>query len=526
MPRGDPTATATSVPAPVGGWNARDSLASMEVTDAITLDNLIPGTDRVDCRKGFAEHATPSGVTLDIDTLATWGGSTESMLAFAMIGANKRAFDCTAAGSPAANAAFTALGHTGTRAEYVTTMFVNTAGTYLYMTDALGENAPCHYNGTTWAAPAITGVTLANLVSCFNYRYRMFFIEKNTLNLWYLERDAIAGAAKRLQLGAYADEGGYLVAGGTWTVDAGDGVDDVLAVVTSKGQVLVYQGNDPSSASAWRLAGVYKTAPPIGRKPMFKYGASLLINTTDGYVPIESLFEQSLAQPTVPITDKIRKAFHQAALDWGSEPGWQAIYYPRGSYLLLNVPQSSYTSSATSRPMYQFVMNTQTRQWCRFTGMDARSWALLNGDLYFGGVNGKVYKADTGYVDGTTPIPMRCKQANNYFGMRGQQKQWTMARLTVLTDALTVSGAIYIDTDFGAQNIGASGAMTAASGAVWDAPFWDTVFWDADAAILQEWQTYGGIGHCAALVVLLNTNGASFAWYATDWLYIPCTIGP
>jgi len=494
----------------------------MEPTDAIVLDNFIPAPDKVEGRKGFSEHATPSGVTLDSDTLAVWKGpSSQVMWSFSIVTGNKRAFDVTAAGSPAANAAFTALGHTGTRADYVHTMFVNTGGAYLYMCDSLGENAPCHYNGTTWAAPAITGLTLTKLVAVWTHRYRLFFIEKDSTNIWYLDRDAIAGAAKRLALGAYCKDGGYLVAGGTWTVDSGEGTDDVMFVVTSEGQVLVFEGNDPSSASAWRLAGIYKTATPIGRKCVLNFGTSALIITTDGWIPLESLFQQSLAQPVVPLSDKIRLAFAQAAADWSAQPGWQAIYYPAGRYLLVNIPQSSYTSSATSRPMYQYVMNTQTRQWCRFTGQDARCWALLNNVLYFGGVNGKVYKADTGYVDGTTPISYRAKQAYNYFGMRGRVKQWTMARLTLLTDSSSPGGSIYVDTDFGSQDLAASGAITSTGGATWDVPDWDTVYWDASAAIVQEWQTYGGIGHCAALVVLINTNGAQLSWYATDWLLRP-----
>lgn len=520
MPFGKATATSTSVPAPVGGWNARDSLANMEPTDAIVLDNLIPSTDRVDGRKGFAQHAAPDSVTTDIDTLATWVGPTSQKLwAFAMVGSDKRAFDCTAAGTPTANAAFTALAHTGTRADYVPAMFANSSGYRLFLFDALGENAPCYWDGSTWTAPSITGVTAANLVSGWVHRYRMFAIEKGTLNLWYLERDAIAGAAKRLSLGGYATEGGYLVAGGTWTVDAGDGTDDMMAVVTSMGQVLVYQGNDPSSASAWRLAGVYKTAPPIGPHCLLRYGSSLFILTVDGMIAIESLFQQSLANPATPVSDKIRAAFRQAALDWPTEPGWAAIYYPTGRYIAVNVPQSAYTSTSPSKPMYQYAMNTQTRQWCRFTGQSARSWALLNGALYFGGTDGKVYLADSGYVDGSTPIAYRAKQAYNYFGARGNVKRWTLARLTLLTDATNVSGAIYIDTDFGAQDLVATGAITAAAGATWDTVDWDTTFWDASAAIINEWQTLGGIGHNAALVVNVNTNGAELSWYATDWVF-------
>ena len=521
MPYGEATATSTSVPAPVGGWNARDSLANMDPTDAITLDNMIPGTDRVDGRRGYSTHSSPSGVTLDIDTLATWAGpSSQSLWAFAMVTTNKRAFDCTTpAGTPSANAAFSALAHTGTRADYVTEVFSNSGGTYLYCCDALGENAPAHYNGTTWAAPSISGVTAANLVSVAAYRYRLFFIEKNSLNLWYLPRDAIAGTVTRFSLGGYAKDGGYLVAAGTWTVDAGDGVDDMFVVVTSQGQVLLYQGNDPSSASAWRLAGIYKTAPPIGPHCLLRYGSSLFVLTTDGMVAVESLFSQSLAQPAVPITDKVRSAFYQSAQDWGTQPGWSSIYYPAGRYILVNIPQSSYSSVSTSKPVHQYVMNTQTRQWCRFTGMSARSWALMNGALYFGSTAGVVYKADDTYTDGTNTIQYKVKQAFNYFGTRGNVKQWTMMRPTFLTDALTVSGTIYIDTDFQARQLIAGTAITAGSGAVWDATPWDTAFWDSSVEILQEWQMAGGIGHCAAPVILIETNGAQLSWYATDWVY-------
>lgn len=519
MPRGEATAQSTSVPAPVGGWNARDSLANMEPMDAIVLDNMIPGTDKVDGRQGFAEHAEPEDTAANIDTLATWAGPTgQVMWAFKTVSGGNEAYNVTAAGAPAANAAFSALAHAGTSANYVTDMFVNTAGAYLYIVD--GTNDPAHYNGTTWAAPTITGIAdPADLAFVASHRYRLFFIEKDTLNLWYLPRDAIQGEAKRLALGGVAKDGGYLVACGTWTVDAGDGIDDMFVAVTSEGQVLMFQGNDPSSASAWRLAGIYKTATPIGRKCLLRYGSSLFIVTVDGLVAVESLFQQSLAEPVVAVTDKIRRAFSEAAADWGDEPGWEAIYYPSGRYILVNIPQSSYDSTSTSRPMHQYVMNVQTRQWCRFTGQDARSWALLDGSLYFGGVNGLVYKADTGYVDDATPIPYRCKQAYNYFGMRGSIKQWTLARLTLLTDALTVNGTIYIDTDFGTQDQTASGAIVAGTGAAWDVPDWDTVFWDQSAVISQDWQTYGGIGHCAALVVLINTNGASLSWYATDWTY-------
>jgi len=54
-----------SLPAPVGGWNARDSLANMESTDAVILDNLFPTVSSVNLRGGY----TPVGQLLRFSLL-------------------------------------------------------------------------------------------------------------------------------------------------------------------------------------------------------------------------------------------------------------------------------------------------------------------------------------------------------------------------------------------------------------------------------------------------------------------------
>ena len=55
---GQRVARAITRPAPVGGWNRRDSLAMMRPEDAVKLDNFFPGEGRVDLRAGYASHAT------------------------------------------------------------------------------------------------------------------------------------------------------------------------------------------------------------------------------------------------------------------------------------------------------------------------------------------------------------------------------------------------------------------------------------------------------------------------------------
>ena len=47
-----------NLPSPIGGLNARDSLDLMAETDAIVMDNYIPGETKVALRKGFVRYVT------------------------------------------------------------------------------------------------------------------------------------------------------------------------------------------------------------------------------------------------------------------------------------------------------------------------------------------------------------------------------------------------------------------------------------------------------------------------------------
>ena len=71
-----------SLPAPVGGWNARDSLGDMPATDAVYLTNWFPATTELLHRNGHTQWVT--GITGQVDTLMAYeSGSTSKLLAIA-----------------------------------------------------------------------------------------------------------------------------------------------------------------------------------------------------------------------------------------------------------------------------------------------------------------------------------------------------------------------------------------------------------------------------------------------------------
>ena len=140
-----------SVPAPVGGWNARDSLAAMSPQDAVVLQNWFPATTECALRSGYTQHAT--GITGQVETIMAYAGATTNKL-FAIAGG--KVYDVTSSGAVGA-AAVTGL--TNSRWGYCN--IATGGGNFLSM--ANGVDAPRNYNGTTWSTPAITGVTATKL---------------------------------------------------------------------------------------------------------------------------------------------------------------------------------------------------------------------------------------------------------------------------------------------------------------------------------------------------------------------------
>ena len=67
-------AVTASVPAPIGGWNARDSLGAMSPTDAVQMVNWYPTPSDILLRKGYTKHGT------------SLTGTVESLMNYAEIG--------------------------------------------------------------------------------------------------------------------------------------------------------------------------------------------------------------------------------------------------------------------------------------------------------------------------------------------------------------------------------------------------------------------------------------------------------
>jgi hypothetical protein len=240
-----------SLPAPIGGWNVRDSIANMDTLDAVQLTNLFPTVNNVVLRGGYTKYST--GISGQVQTLMGYSsGATDELFAIA----GTSIYDCTAGG---AVGAAVKTGLTNARWEY--TNVTTPAGGYLYLVN--GVDAPLLYDGSVWTNPTITGVGASSLSNIAIFKNQVWFTQNNSLKAYYLPTLSIAGAANAIDMSSVAQLGGFLVAVGTWTIDAGYGVDDNLVFITSNGEIIVWAGTDPSDATKWALIGVWR----VGNHP-------------------------------------------------------------------------------------------------------------------------------------------------------------------------------------------------------------------------------------------------------------------
>lgn len=480
-------------PPPVGGWNANESLASMKPTEAVELVNFFPRPTYVETRPGSECAHLIKGQT--IRTMATWKGldGDEHLVYFTDEGAYVAQFGLYFVTTDNGLAKW----ETRTNGWHQWIQFGD--GTNNWLMAFNGVDKPFFYDGSASvevdgvSTPAITGLTTTDLISAAVFKERILLIRKDKLGFDYLPAGAAGGAASFFDLSSVADLGGYLMAIAVWTRDAGNGPDDYAVFITSQGEALVYAGTDPGNANAWSLVGTFRIGKPIGRRCVLKYGADPLILTIGGVFPLSSLLQAGDERERFAVSYKIQSAFSSASAQTSDLNGWTMVSYPEQDMLVVNVPRSE------NGARDQFVMNTITKAWCKFTGWSGHDFVTYQGGLYYckGSAIYRAWKRSTDEytsLDGYTidnlpvgrPITYTARQAFQDWGSPSVKSP--LMFMPLMDVKFAHDYVVGVDTDFTTTEFLDMAAEETETVGRWSLGHWGIARWGRSQPIQKRWQ--------------------------------------
>ncbi len=494
--------------APVGGWNVINSLASMGANEAVIIDNWFCLPTELKLRRGYTSWAT--GLDGEVNSFIPYDAPNGNVQFFAATDTGK-IYDISVKGAVGA-AVISGL----TNGKFKNVQFSNSGGHFTLAVNGVDNlllyNGTNVYSVTGVSTPfAITGVSTALFNDIHVYKRRIWFAEKGSLRGWYLGTDAVAGVASMFDFGPLFTMGGSIAKIESWTLDAGNGMDDYFVVITTAGEIAVYTGTNPDSATTWVLSGVYYVGSPIGALCTCKYAGDVLFINKDGLLPLSQCLMSSRVSTRLALTNKIQSQISLDTSNYSSLFGWQVFLYPPENMLILNIP-TGYGI------YYQYVMNTISGAWSRFTNINTSCWVFINESLFFGS-NGSVSKFWEGTNDNGAAIEADLLPAFSAFGNQVQIKKFNMTRISMGADA-QFSFNNKISLEFDKVSSPTYPQISPAAGLVdWDVAIWDAATWAGEIVPFAQWQMAAGMGYYASMRLKTASTAADVRFYSIDYVY-------
>lgn len=330
-------------PAPLAGLSLDVPVSQAKPGTALRLDNWICRANGLTLRPGCSVAATESGPILSILSYGT-----------------------------------TVFGRTDD--VWTGALLPNAGGAHLIATGASGV-APIRYDGAAWHTVGTEGcIASTALRGALTHVRRVWFFAAGSLDIYYLGLDAIGGPLSVLPTAGLFGKGGVVAGIGVVSADGGD----MLAIVTTKGQLALYSGTNPDNAATWSLRGVYDTPVPVG-VPFVPHATGSGLLTVDGLLRIPDILATGASGVSArALTASTGDLYAPVAGSIGIDSGSQRV---------LMVHQGA----------TQLVRDAETGGWSRLVGLDATCWHEADGGLYFGRSDGAVCKVG-GTSDDGSPI--------------------------------------------------------------------------------------------------------------------------
>lgn len=385
-----------NISAPIRGIDSRIATTLEAPYHCAYCFNLVPSEFGMQVRSGYREWqiGLDDGNPGAVRTIIPFDGIEDA-------GADDRLFAATPEGiwdvtvqdgTPVLKVAFADI--TGEAGYGVYAHYVDNAGANsLFFADS--KNGLFAYDpvADTWAqAAGITGPTVTDIRFVVLHKQRLWLIEENDTKAWYLPVGSASGAATEFFFGSKFRHGGSLEGIFSWSVDGGAGLDDLFVAVSHAGDVLVYEGDDPSSAATWSSRGVYYIGE-LPQGPFFgaEHGGELYLLSAQGLIGMSDLLRgvNALENATDTISQKITSLIRITLARTAGMNGWHVRNVPSLGGLLIQTP------AVPGLPPIQFFYNFAAQGWGFWRDVPMTAFDSWNGSIAFGDGDGRILYMNT-----------------------------------------------------------------------------------------------------------------------------------
>ena len=364
------------------------------------------------------------------------------------------------------------------------------------ITDGLGGSATADgvdvqlFGAITGTLPDGSPLETSDFSYVWAYNNRLFFILKDSLDIYYLPVDQVTGAATLFQMGAEFSLGGKLYIGATWALDFGNGLNDNIIFMTDEGEVVVYNGTNPASAADWVKVGRYRTGKPKGPKAFTRAGGDLIFVTDIGYLPLSQALQVDYSiLSSSAISYPIETAWNEAVAFRTSDT-WDAILWSDRQMAVISLP------TVNEQPPEMFVVNARTGAWANFTGWSGTCLEEFNGRLFFGSQDGKIVEAYVTGLDQGLPYTASYVPLFSDFGDSGAKKIAKMIRLQT-RGPYNIAPKLSTQENYVVTLPSPPSATPIPSGSQWGTGIWGTSTWGTERSRIWQgdWFSTGGLGY-------------------------------
>lgn len=470
-------------PAPSKGWVQSGNVVTAGKDQAEVLDNIWPTAQGARLRGGCVSYA-------DCQETITRLFTYESGSASVMFAAGVSDIFDTIAPTVSVLSGLTS-------GDWSTTQISTPGGVFVVI--ANGADLVRSFDGASWSTPTINNVSSNVLNQVWLFKERLFFVEENSQSAWYLPVQSIAGDAIELNLGSVFRKGGKLLFGANWSLDSGSGLDDVCLFVSDQGEIAVYEGTNPSSASTWSLVGVYDVGKPVDKHAYFKAGGDLAILTEDGIIPAsEALRKDRAALSATAITYPIEDAWKEAVANGAGARPITATLWQAQTLLMVSTPEKS-----NGLPV-AFTANARTGAWARTTGWDIQCSVVFGDRMYFADAAGVIYNADSGGTDNGQ------QYTAIYVPKFSNSPNWRSCHSVGMTYRAPNELDFDLDAhgDYQVSDLTTPTPATTSSGDLWGTGVWGTFVWGSalETSTYNSWQFGPAEGYALAPSLTITSN--------------------